>query len=235
MTTIRKVLVTGVLTLSLAMVVMGVGCAAMSSYITPATRDKRAIAYVEKQGVADANDYSGYFNLEKAERLARDLTAANAVRVQAIQHMYEDNELLVAQLQGSVTRNLEMARAREEFLFSEDGGLLSMGLTAAGLGTFTGLLGLMRKRPGDLTKEDVEKAIADFRQEAGIKAEQFAQVVTGVEKFFKSKDQLASLVNDKDKPALEKVDAILAVLKTQLGKEQDIKTRQEVAKVKATV
>jgi len=235
----KKYLLVLVMVLSLAAAGLGLccGCASLSEWATPATRHDPTVNYVVESGVADANDYDGYFNLEKARRLATDLTSANAKRVQAIKHQFEDNELLVNQLQGVVTHNLQMAEAREEFLFAEDGGLLSRGLTAGGLGMCTGLWGLMRERPGDLTRDDGEKATVDLREAAGIKDAQFTQGVTGVEKFWKvRKDyQLVSLVGDPDKPALEKIDAVLAVLKTKLAKEQDQTTREAVGAVRASV
>ncbi len=231
----KKLLITIVLILSLAAAGIGIGCASLSEYLTPATRNDRAVNYVVDSGVADVNDYSGYFNLEKALRLSVDVTAAKEVKDLAIKQMHEENQLLYNQLNAVVTHNLELAQAREEYLFDPQSGLLSMGLTAAGLGTFTGLLGLFRKRPGDLTPQDVEKATVGLRNQVGMKDSQFAQVVTGVEKFMKHKDQLVPILQDSTKPPMEKVDALLAVLKTYLGKEQDQTTRQEVAKVKATV
>lgn len=230
----KKLLIGLVLVICLAVAGFGIGCAEMSAYLTPATKSHRTVDYVVEQGVADASDYDGYFNLEKARRLAADLTAANAKRVQAIKHLYEDNELIVNQLRGVVDHNLEMATNREQFLFDKEKGLLSLGLTAFGLGSFTGLLGLMRKRPGDMTVEDVKRETADLREQVGIKDHQFAQVVTGVEKFFKHKDQLTSLVNS-DKSDLDKVDDILAALKTHLGRNQDKSTSEAVGAVKAGV
>lgn len=235
MTTVKKVVVYVIAILALSAVGLGIGCASFSQYITPATRDQRAIDYVVESGVADANEYDGYFNLEKAFRLEIDVIAAKNVKDLIIKHMYEQNELTYNQIKQVVTRNLEAAQAREDFFFNEKTGLFSVGLTAIGFGTLTGMIGLLRKRPQDITPEELQEKTAGFRQELGIKEQQFSQVVTGVEKFLQNKKVLVPILSDSNIPALEKVDAVLAVLKTCLSKEQDKSTQQEVAKVKATV
>ena len=228
----KKVLIGLVLVLGAMATAIGIGCASMSKYITPATIDRHAVKFVVESGVADANEFKGWANLEKAVKLESYVNMAYEVREQAIRQMKEDLQLNYNHLTSVVSRNREEAQAREEALFA-DGGALSTILAASGLGAFTGLIGLMRKRPGDLTKEDVEKATAGLRQEVGIKDAQFQQVVIGLEKFMKNKDDIGTAVNG-DSPAA-RVDAVLALMKTYLKKEQDSSTQQEVGKVRATV
>jgi len=208
--------------LSLVAVSASIGCASLSEFLTPATIDPRAVSYVVEAGVADANEFKGWKNLEKALRLDSAVDSAYEVQALAIQQMEEKNQLDYALLNDVVSKNLKSAQAREETLFGSEG-LISLGLGMAGMGGFAGLLGLSRKRPGDLTPSDFEAAIVPFKGEAAIREKQFAQVVTGVERFIKAKS--------KD----EKMDTVLKELKTFLGRAQDETTAVEVAKVRAIV
>jgi hypothetical protein len=155
------------------------------------------------------------------------------VREQAIKQMRENLQLNYNHLNQIVTRNMNDAKAREEALFA-DGGAISTLLAAGGLGAFTGILGLLRKRPGDMTKDDFQRAVEPIQAQIGMKDQQFAQVVTGVEKFLKSKEQIAAVFS-KDTDAAQKTDELLEMMKTFLGKSQDASTQQEVAKVRVTV
>ena len=117
--------------LSTSAVILGVGCAAISEYVTPATVDSRAVEYAAKSGVADANSFRGFANLEKAMRLEVAVDAAYEVNSLAITQMAEKNKLDYNLLRGVVDRSLEIARSREEQLFGPTG-LLSMGLRWSG-------------------------------------------------------------------------------------------------------
>lgn len=209
---------------SLALIA-GVGCAALSEYITPATVDKKAVAYAEKAGVADANDFGGYANLEKAIRLEAAVGAAYEVTSLALAQMAEKNQLDYGLLKGAVANNLKTARDREEKLFGETG-LLSTGLTALGFGTLTGFLGLMRKRPQDVTKEEMESIVAEVKGEVTDKDRQIIELVKGVQQFidkYRGSDSTlvaADLVGD---------------LKGILGSTQSVETKQAVAVVKTTL
>lgn len=208
--------------LSLVAIVGSIGCASMSSLLTPATIDKRAVKYADGAGVIDANEFDGYQNLEKALRLKQAVETAYQVKSLAIKQMQERNQLDYDTLNEVATKNWELAQAREEKLFGPQG-LLTLGLGMTGMGALAGFVGLMRKRPGDLTPQDLENAVAGLKLESDSKAQQFAQVVTGVEKFMKA--------NSKD----EKMDMVIDQLKSYLKAEQDAATKVEVAKVKAIV
>ena len=229
----KKLLLVLIFVISLISVAVGVGCASLSEYITPARIDSKAVQFVVEAGVADPNEFAGWANLEKSIRLDAYVDMAYEVKGVAIKQMHENLQIDYHHLNDIVTRNMEDAQEREEALFA-DGGVASTLLTAGGLGICTGLLGLFRKRPGDMTREDLDNATVELREKFGVKDAQFVQVVTGVEKFMKHKDQLLSLI-DREKTPAENVDAILTVMKTHLGRAQDMQTQQEVAKVKATV
>lgn len=204
-----------------AMIAAGVGCTAVSNMVTPATVDRAAVAYVEKAGVADANAFAGYPNLEKANRLAAAVRAAYEVNVLAVKQLAEKNELDYGLLSDVVTKNLEIAQEREGLLFSETG-LLSMGLSALGAGGLAGFLGLMRKRPGDFTATEVEQTVAAVKGEVTAKDRQIIELVKGVQEFM-----------DKQSGG-EQGDRINEVLKTVLAMNQSADTKQAVAAIKAT-
>lgn len=229
----KKVLIGLVLVLSALTAAVGIGCASLSEYATPASIDKKAVKFVVESGVADLNEFKGWANLHKALKLDSYVDMAYEVRHTALKHELENLTIDYNHLNDIVTKNLEDAQRREEELFA-DGGAFSTILTASGLGAFTGLLGLFRKRPGDMTKEDFQKAIEPIQGQIGIKEQQFAQVVTGVEKIMKGKDQITSLLTKDGDPAT-KTDEILKLFKTYLGRTQDAATQQEVAKVRAAV
>jgi len=229
----KKLLFGVILLVSLAIAGMGIGCAAMSEYATPATINPRAVDFVVETGVADPNEFKGWPNLHKALKLDSYVDMAYEIRFTTLKQSIEDLQIDYSHLNEIVTKNLQDAQEREQELFA-DGGILATALTAGGLGSFVGLLGLFRKRPGDMTKEDFQKAIEPIKGELGIKDQQFAQVVTGVEKIMKNKDQIASLLT-KEGDAATKTDEIIKLMKTCLGRTQDAATQQEVAKVRATV
>ena len=209
---------------SLMMVVAGLGCAALSHYITPADIDKKAVGYVVEAGVADGNDYGGYGNLVKATKLMKDVDVAHILNRQELDQAIEREDTDHSIHKQSTNINHQMGVQREEALFAEKG-ILSMGLTMAGFGGFTGLLGLMRKRPGDVEPAEVQRVVADATgqtvAELEAKNKQLFQVVKGVQIFMDS-------YADKDK------DMILA-LKDSLDRVQDADTKKTVATLKVEV
>jgi hypothetical protein len=213
--------------LILASLVMlaGIGCAALSELVTPATIDPRAVAYAESAGVADANDFDGWPNLEKALRLQGAIDAAHEVKSLALAQMAEKNELDYGILKGVVSKNLKAARDREEQLFGETG-LLSTGLTALGAGAFAGLLGLMRKRPGDITPQEMESVVAEVKGEVADKDRQIIETVKGIQRFIdKYRDSDSTLI----------AADLVSDLKDILGGTQSAETKQAVAVVKTTL
>jgi len=229
----KKLLFGVILLVSLIIAGIGIGCASMSEYVTPATINQRAVEFVVESGVGDPNEFKGWPNLHKALKLDSYVDMAFEVRYTILKQSIEDLQIDYNHLNDIVTQNLVDAQEREEELFA-DGGFLATALTAGGLGSFVGLLGLFKKRPGDMTKEDLQKAIEPIKGELGIKDQQFAQVVTGFERFMQHRDEITSVLS-KDTDAAEKTDTLLKLMKTYLGRAQDASTQQEVAKVRATV
>jgi len=209
--------------ISLLMMITGMGCVALSHLITPAEVDKAALRYAVDAGVADYNDYDAWYpNMAEAARLDEDVDAAHSTVQLTLRQKIEKDELDYSIHKKVTSANLIVARQREEALFGEKG-LLSMGLTMLGVGGFTGLLGLMRKRPGDLTREEVETALTTAtgktKEELSAKEKQFVQLVKGVAEFMKSQESNGNK------------DAVIA-LKSIMDKYQDSQTKVAVAAAK---
>jgi len=163
--------------------IMGLGSCVLSEYLTPTPIDKTAVTYAADAGVIDANDYIGKWpNLLKARSLQQAVRAAYEVNHLGLSQLMEKNELDYRTLDEVARRNTEIGVAREEIAWGETG-IVSGLLTAGGFGGFLGLLGLMRKRPGDLTKEDHEKALGEAGIELKDRDRQLLEVVQGVKEF----------------------------------------------------
>jgi len=207
----------------LCLMLMAAGCASMSlsEWLTPGEVDSDAVKYVVEAGVAKPEEYDGYGNLYKAVKLRKDVEISHKFNIQDIEHLAEEENLVYSVYSDTTSTNAIVAQQREEAIFGEEG-LLSLGLTIAGFGGLTGLLGLMRKRPGDMTKEDYENALATTNgktvAELSLKEKQFCQLVKGVQSFLDS-----STVNPL--PAKQ--------LKEALSKTTDEDTRKAVAVAKA--
>jgi len=172
---------------SIVLMVSGIGCVALSSYITPADLDGKAVQYVVDAGIAELTDYKAWYpNLALAKRLPKDLTAANLLNQQVLQQMMDKDNTVYNIFRGTTVLNRNVALEREEALFGESG-LVSLGLGMLGFGGFTGLLGLMRKRPQDITKDEMENAVATIqsktKEELSLKEKQMIQLVKGVQMF----------------------------------------------------
>ena len=219
--------------LSLILMTCGVGCVALSHYITPADVNPNAVKYVTDAGVAEPNDYKAWYpNLYLAEKLVTDLDHAYQQNQFAIQKAAEKNNLDYTMYRESANTNYNAAVEREEALFGSNG-LLSMGLGMIGMGGFTGILGLMRKRPGDITKEEAVKAVAEAtgvkEAEINAKLNQLTQVVQGIELF---KD---TVKKTEDATIAGKADIIINLLKNCCVAKQDTDTAVAVAQIKASV
>lgn len=178
------------MTICIIAIVAGLGCAALSSYITPADVDKNALRYAINAGVAELDDYNSWYpNLAEAERLAKDVDTAHTVNQFELQQLIQKDDLDYSIHKGVVADNYNVAKQREQQLFGEKG-LLSMGLGLLGFGGFTGLIGLMRKRPGDITSIEMEQALATATgkttEELTAKQKQMIQIVKGIEEFAKT-------------------------------------------------
>lgn len=201
----------------------GVGCIAISKLITPADLNTKAVEYVISAEVAEPNDFVGYPNLAKLEKLQQDIDIAYTVTQFDLQQQADRNDLDYNICKGTVDRDLEIANQREELLFGESG-LLSLGLGLAGFGGLTGYIGLMRKRPGDVTPQEKEQLLADVKgksvEELTQKEKQLVQLVTGAQKFIET----FGGVNPE----------AAASLKMCMNESQDTDTKIAVASIKAT-
>jgi hypothetical protein len=149
----------------LAVVLIGSGCmGTLSENLTPGNVDKDVVEYVEEAGVGHAEDYEGilYPSLAEVRRLNQDLDAAIALTDQELKHIAEQKKLKDRILLGTVGRDLELAVAREDFLFNPTTGAIALGLSLLGVGA-GGYLGLMRKRPQDMTPEEIEAAMVEVQ------------------------------------------------------------------------
>lgn len=205
-----------VIAFSLLAIIGGIGCASLSHYVTPATIDRRAVDYAAKAQVADPNAFVGYSNLDKAIKLENAVGDAHAKNQLELMQLIDKDSLAYAQLNNIASSNRQMAQAREEQLFGPEG-LLTMGLSMAGFGALTGLIGLLRKRPQDITPDELTQLIAGKDAELTDKEKQFIELVKGIQNFIN-----ASPTNSE-------------ILKTELAKVQSADTKTEVAKVKATI
>lgn len=206
-------LITG---LSILMVLSSLGCVAVSEYLTPADIDQRAVCYASKAGTADPNDFAGYGNLYKATMLAWAIEDAHQLNQHQLMQLLDDDNLAYAQHSDSVHQRLTSARESEELLFGEKG-LLTMGLGLAGFGSLTGLIGLMRKRPQDITPEELGQLMAGKNGQLTEKEQQIIELVKGVQKFIE--------LNPNN----------VAKLKSMLADAQSANTKKLVASIKATL
>jgi len=199
------------------MVATGLGCVALSEYATPAPVDKAAVKYAAEAGVIDANSFRGYANYEKARRLERALQSAYKVYTLGLDQAKERHELDYANLEKVVAANTKTGKQREAALFGETG-LISMGIGLAGMGGLGGFLGLMRKRPGDITPAELEAATVQASVEVKDKERQLLEIIGGVSEFMKTYDKTTE-------PGM----ALRASLKTTTNSD----TKQVVAAIKA--
>jgi len=209
---------------SLLLLFAGVGCVAASRWLTPAELDSRAVDYTIKAEVAEPNDYKGWANLIKAEKLERNVDSAHDVIQLDLEQLIQKDNLEYSIHKDVTAYNHQMAKEREEVLFGDEG-LLSLGLSLAGFGSLTGFIGLMRKRPGDVTSQEMEQLVAQATGkttgELSEKNKQFIEVVKGVQAFINTyRDKTPDVIND---------------MKTMLNKAQGTSTQVAVAKVKKEV
>lgn len=175
---------------SVLMLVVGVGCATLSHLMTPTEVDQRSKNYVIEKGAGEEEDYRSWLwpNLADAQKLDEDLDIAHDMEQFRLQQELAKDTKDYSHCKKVSSQNVISGLQREEALFGEKG-LLSLGLSLAGMGTLTGYLGLRRKRPGDLTPQDMEKALAEATgktaEELSAKQKQFVQVISGVSTLMK--------------------------------------------------
>jgi hypothetical protein len=204
---------------SLLACMASLGCVALSEYVTPASIDQQAVNYAVRAGVIDANDFDGYGNLAKANRLAWLVDDAHERNQLTLAQQIDKDALDYSQLSDTVHTNVKAARQQEETLFGEKG-ILSLGLGLAGFGSLTGIVGLMRKRPGDMTPEEVKAAVTGTKEALTEKETQIVEIVKGVQKFIADQPPTSSMMMD---------------LKKRLDRSQSASTKETVAKIKATL
>lgn len=212
--------------IGLLCVIVGAGCVALSRRVTPADVDAKAKAYVIESGLADVNDFEAWYpNVEQAGRLKLAVDAAHEVNQLELQQEMEQDNLQYGIHKQVVTNNYKTGQAREELLFGEKG-LLSLGLSMAGFGTLTGFIGLARKRPGDVTPQElglaVEQATGKSNGDLTEKEKQLVEVVKGVQKFM---DTYRDTTDNKEAVMVNN-------LKELCSKAQDTNTQVAVATIK---
>ena len=216
--------------ISLVLIVVGLGCTAMSHYVTWAEIDRNAVEYAIDAGVAEPNDYDDWWtNIVTLERLERDVDGGHKIVQLNLKQLIQKDDLEYSIHKDMVSTDLAVAFQREKLLFGETG-LLSMGLGLMGFGGLTGLLGLMRKRPGDITAPEMEQALASATgktsAELSVKEKQFVQLVKGLQVFrdrYKVKKTFTVMIP-----------SMLEDLRIALDSKQDVDTQAAVAVVKKT-
>lgn len=223
---------------------LAIGCAALSSYVTPAEIDKPSVVYVVNAGLTEPNAFAGYPNLYKAEKLKTALDNAHTAIQWKLSNQVEWDNLVYSQRKGIVADNLTMAQQREEMLFGPQG-LLTLGLGIVGAGGLGGVIGLMRKRPGDISQDEAQAAVAQAvgksANELTEKQKQFTELVLGISKMFTTVKTLPVSVQingteDEKEKKIELLNQLSATLtdkfKALLDETQDTSTKDAVAAVK---
>lgn len=150
-----------VILLGILLVSLAVGCLPLSYYVTLTEIDRGAVKYAVDCGVADANEFKGLPNLAKAVKLESAVDDGHAKRQQEIQHMAERDTLEYSIHSGKAATNVKVGKEREEILFGPKG-IIPIALSGLGFASVAGYIGLMRKRPGDVTKEEFEEVTGDL-------------------------------------------------------------------------
>ncbi|GAG49701.1 unnamed protein product, partial [marine sediment metagenome] len=102
-----------ILVVSLVAAMSSIGCVALSEYATPASIDQSAVDYAVRAGVADPEDYAGYKNLAKANKLAWDVDDAHEINQLALNQKIEVDSVEYAQLTETVMSHVTQARQSE--------------------------------------------------------------------------------------------------------------------------
>lgn len=174
----------------LAVVLIGSGCIGIvSEELTPGRVDKDVVAYNEEAGTGSAEDYKGLFfpSLASLKLLQTDFNAAVAVTEQELIHLAEQKRLQAKILRGIVAGDMEIAVAREDFIFNPTTGALAIGLSLLGVAG-GGYLGLMRKRPQDVTPVEMEKALGEVKGEVNDRDRKIINLVASVKNAIGSLD-----------------------------------------------
>lgn len=204
----------------LAVVLVGSGCiGTISEHLTPGRCDPDVVAYNEEAGTGKAEDYKSFLypSLADLKRLQSDFDAAVALTEQELVHLAEQKQLQAKILRGVLTNDIEIAVAREEFIFNPTTGALAMGLSLLGVGA-GGYLGLMRKRPQDVTPVEMEKALGEVKGEVTNKDRQFIQLVASVKNVIDAQPNDAAANDVKKLLKATQLPETRAAVKQALGK-----------------
>lgn len=152
----KKFLSISVIVLSLLCVLGAIGCEAFSYYLTPAATNSKAIEYTGNP----SDEYRSFLypNLADAVKLQADVKSAHELKQLAYKQKIETDGLTYQQINKVVESNRQSAMVFEERMFGESG-FISMGLGLIGAGSLGGFLGLLRKRPGDVTPDELQSAV----------------------------------------------------------------------------
>ena len=169
----NKAIIISSIVLSLLAFISLIGCVTLSKAITPAAIDRRAIEYSGNP----ADEYRSFLwpSLADAEKLCADVDSAHQLNTLAWQQKIDTDKLRYSQIKSVIDYNRQAAAVLENNLFGESG-YLTIGLSALGFGVPAGVLGLLRKRPQDITPEEFKAALIeaglknpeDFRKEQGL-------------------------------------------------------------------
>ena len=113
------------------------------------------------------------------KRLRTDFEAAVALTEQELVHLAEQKQLEAKILRGVLTGDIDIAIAREDFLFNPTTGALAVGLSLLGVAG-GGYLGLMRKRPQDITPVEMEQALGEVKGEVTDRDRKIIQIVASM-------------------------------------------------------
>lgn len=207
------------------MILAAVGCYSLEEYLTPGTLNRKAVSLVTEVGVADANEFTGYANLAKVRKLKAYVQAAYDLDMLLLDQLREKKQLTYDQLREVVNRDEKISAQKGESLFGPTG-LLTLIAGATGMGGLGGIIGLMRKRPGDITKEEYQTALADAGVQTNEKQGQMLELIVGIQEFIDQNQITAESGGKAD-------NATALALKTCLSKATSPATRRVVADAKS--
>ncbi len=79
---------------SLVLIMLGLGCTAMSHYVTYAEIDRNAVEYAVDAGVAEPNDYDDWWtNIVTLERLERDVDGGHKIVQLNLKQLIQKDDL----------------------------------------------------------------------------------------------------------------------------------------------
>ena len=203
----------------LAIVLIGSGCISMlSEHMTPAKNDKQVIAYNEEVGTGRAEDYKGFLfpNLATLRKLKIDFEAAVAMTNQELKHLAEAKKLKENILRGIVDTDIDIGEIREDNLYNPTTGAIAVGLSLFGIAG-GGLLGLMRKRPQDVTPQEMEKALGEVKDEVTDRDRKILHLVASVKNAIEAQPNVATQAAIKESLKNNQLPEVRAAVKIALA------------------